>query len=93
MANKRPTLYTGVTNDLIKRVYQHKMELIDGFTKKYHLHNLVHFETTSQVTTAIIREKQIKNLGRKEKLDWIRTKNPSFRDLSKDIGLILDKPE
>ncbi len=81
MANDRPTLYTGMTNNLLKRVLQHKQELVDGFTKKYHLHKLVYYETFETPLEAIIREKQLKNLGRDEKISLIRTMNPTFRDL------------
>ena len=84
MASASGTLYTGVTNDLYKRVYQHKNNLIEGFTKKYQCHKLVHFEETSDIESAIMREKQIKGWGRKKKEDLIRIKNPHWRDLSDD---------
>ncbi len=60
MSNKRGTLYTGVTNDLEQRVYQHKNKLIEGFTKRYNITQLVYFESSDDVTAAIAREKQIK---------------------------------
>lgn len=85
MANERPTLYTGMTNNLVKRVYQHKNELVEGFTKKYHLHKLVYYEIFNTVFEAIYREKQIKDLNRKDKLTLIRSKNPEFKDLYQDI--------
>jgi putative endonuclease len=69
------TLYTGVTSDLIKRVYQHKNGLIDGFTKKYSVHDLVYFETTDDVKTALQREKQIKKWNRQWKIEMIERKN------------------
>jgi putative endonuclease len=62
MANKRGTLYTGVTNDLEKRVHQHKQKLIEGFTKRYNITRLVYFESSNDVNVAITREKQIKGL-------------------------------
>jgi putative endonuclease len=81
MANNRPTLYTGVSGDLIKRVWQHKQELAEGFTKKYHLHNLVYYEMIEGQLQAIIREKQIKDMNRIDKLNMIRKFNPDFIDL------------
>ena len=85
MANSRPTLYTGVTNDLIKRVWQHKKELVDGFTKKYHLHKLLYYEVVDGQLEGIIREKQIKDMNRIDKLNMIRRFNPKFLDLYDQI--------
>jgi len=86
LANARPTIYIGMTNDLLRRrIYEHQNELIDGFTKRYHIHTLVYFETPDNPTGAIIREKQLKNMGRKEKLELIQKMNPSMRDLSDEI--------
>lgn len=85
MANERPTLYTGMTNNLTKRGYEHKNELVEGFTKRYHIHKLVYFEIFDTPIKAIAREKHIKNMNRKEKLDLIKTKNPEFKDLYQEI--------
>ena len=81
MANSRPTLYVGVTADLIKRVYEHKQEVIPGFTAKYHCHKLVYYESFDTIETAIVREKQLKDLDRADKLRLIRTINPRIEDL------------
>lgn len=86
MASKRNgTLYTGVTNDLIKRVWQHKQDLVEGFTKKYQCHMLVYFEETSDVMSAIAREKQLKKWKRQWKLQLIEKDNPDWRDLYSDL--------
>jgi putative endonuclease len=81
MANERPTLYTRVTSNLIQRVYQHKNNLVEGFTKKYNLHKLVYYETLDTIMSAIIREKQIKDMKRTEKLGMIKKTNPTLKDL------------
>jgi putative endonuclease len=81
MASKRHgTLYTGVTSDLIKRVYQHKAGAHDGFTKKYNCKQLVYYEQFEDMLTAIEREKQIKAGSRKKKLILIESVNPEWRD-------------
>jgi len=82
MSNKRGTLYTGVTNDLEQRIYQHKNKLIEGFTKRYNISQLVYFESSDDVTAAIAREKQIKGLLRSKKIELIKTLNPQWKDLS-----------
>jgi putative endonuclease len=84
ITNKSKTLYTGVTSDLIKRVYLHKNHLINGFTKKYNITNLVYYEITNDVNAAIKREKQIKGWLRKKKIALIESINPNWKDLSKD---------
>lgn len=75
-------LYTGVTKDLQRRLYEHKHELVDGFTKRYHVHKLVYFETTTDVRAAIEREKQIKSWSREAKNRLISKSNPDWNDLS-----------
>jgi putative endonuclease len=82
MSNKRGTLYTGVTNNLEKRVYQHKNKAVEGFTKRYNITRLVCFEITNDITVAIAREKQIKGMLRSKKMDLIKTMNPQLKDLS-----------
>ena len=74
-------IYTGVTNDLVRRVYEHKEKLVEGFTKKYNIHKLVYFEVFDDIENAILREKQIKSGNRQKKLDLIKSKNPGFKDL------------
>jgi putative endonuclease len=82
MSNKSGTLYTGVTNDLERRVYQHKNGVTEGFTKKYKITNLLYFETTGDVTEAITREKQIKGMLKGKKIELIKTMNPELKDLA-----------
>jgi putative endonuclease len=84
MTNESDTLYTGVTNDLTKRVYQHKNKLLPGFTTKYNITRLVYFEETNDVQTALAREKQIKGWLRKKKIALIQSVNPKWKDLSAD---------
>ena len=77
-------LYVGVTNNLQRRLYEHQNNLVDSFTKRYHVHKLIYFETTTDVKAAIEREKQIKSWSRKKKEALIATKNPQWLDLTKD---------
>ena len=82
LSNKSRTLYAGVTNNLNRRIYEHKHKLINGFTKKYNLTNLVYYETFNDINDAIRREKQIKGWLRKKKLNLIESVNPEWEDLS-----------
>jgi len=75
-------LYIGITNDLERRVYEHKNKLIDGFTKKYNLTKLVYFESFNDINDAISSEKKIKGWLRKKKISLIELKNPLWQDLS-----------
>jgi putative endonuclease len=84
MTNESNTLYIGVTNDLTKRVFEHKNKLLPGFTAKYNITRLVYFEETNDVQTAIAREKQIKGWLRKKKFALISSVNPKWEDLSSD---------
>ncbi len=77
-------VYVGVTNNLIRRMYEHKNKLVDGFTKKYNLKKLVYFETTTDVKSALIREKQLKNWHREWKNNIINEQNPNWKDLSEE---------
>lgn len=84
MTNESRTLYIGVTNELVRRVYEHKQKLISGFTKKYNMTRLVYFEETSDVLSAIAREKQLKGWLRRKKIALIEKINPGWKDLSED---------
>jgi putative endonuclease len=86
MASKRDgVLYIGVTGNLIKRVYEHKKDLVDSFTKRYKVHKLVYFEQTENVLSALSREKQLKKWHRKWKVMLIEKSNPDWKDLSSDF--------
>ena len=74
-------LYTGVTNDLLRRAYEHRNKLVKGFTSKYNVTKLIYWEAFDSPLEAIAREKQIKAGSRKKKLNLIRKKNPDFKDL------------
>jgi putative endonuclease len=86
LASKRNgTLYIGVTNNLVKRVYEHKNNLVEGFTKKYNVHNLVYYESYCDVYAAIAREKAMKKWKRAWKIELIEKANPLWNDLYCDI--------
>ena len=84
-SERNGTLYIGVTNDLIRRVSEHRQELIPGFTKTYHIHNLVYYEQGHDISAVILREKQLKKWNRKWKLDLIEKSNPDWKDLWDEI--------
>ena len=84
MTNKSGTLYVGMTDNIKKRVYDHKNKLVEGFTKKYNINKLIYFETFGDIYSAIAREKTIKGWLRKKKIELIRATNPSWTDLSQD---------
>lgn len=84
MTNKSKTLYTGMTNDLLRRVYEHKHKLVEGFTKKYNITKLVFFDQTSDVNEAIALEKKIKGWTRAKKIALIESQNQNWLDLSQD---------
>ena len=77
--------YIGMTNDLRRRVYEHKLELIDGFTKQKHIHKLAYYERYTDVNVAIAREKALKNWKRAWKYRLIETMNPEWKDLAAEI--------
>ena len=81
----RGTLYIGVTNDLIRRMHEHKNGLIDGFTKKYNVHNLVYFQQCEYVESVIQREKQLKAWHREWKIKLIEETNPNWNDLTNTL--------
>jgi putative endonuclease len=86
MANQRNgTIYVGVTSNLIKRVWQHKTDLVEGFTKKYQTHNLVYYEKYGESYSAIQREKRLKEWKRKWKMELIESMNPYWSDLYETI--------
>ncbi|MDD5288395.1 MAG: GIY-YIG nuclease family protein [Dehalococcoidales bacterium] len=82
MSNHSRTLYIGVTNNLPRRVSEHKAKLVDGFTKRYNLNRLVYYENTNYIATAIEREKEIKGWVRRKKVALIHSFNPAWEDLS-----------
>lgn len=84
MASVSRVLYVGVTNDLARRIFEHKQKLIAGFTKKYNASRLIYFETFTDIHDAIAREKQIKGWRREKKITLIESSNPTWRDLCED---------
>ncbi len=87
MANKSKTIYIGVTNDLQRRVYEHKNKLIDGFKKKYNVSKLVYYEVFTSIEDAIKREKQLKNWHRQWKINLIESSNKEWKDLSLEFKI------
>lgn len=85
-SEKNGTLYIGVTNNLIKRVAQHKRKEVEGFTEKYNVNKLVWYEQTNDIRIAIEREKQIKKWNRKWKISLLEKTNPEWKDLFFEIG-------
>ncbi len=84
-SKRNGTLYTGVTSDLAKRIWEHKNDLVDGFTKRYRVYNLVWYELHADMISAIEREKNIKEWKRSWKMELIENNNPDWRDLFDDI--------
>ena len=85
-SRRNGTLYVGVTSNLIQRVYQHREELVDGFTKHYHIHDLVYFEMHNNMESAILREKQLKKWTRRAKIELIEQHNQEWRDLWAELS-------
>ena len=86
MTNKGNTvLYTGVTSDLKRRVYEHKSKIVDGFTRKYNVSKLIYYEASANVESAILREKQIKGGSRVKKIRLVETLNPHWKDLYEEL--------
>jgi putative endonuclease len=84
-SERNGTLYIGVTSDLIRRVFEHKNDMVEGFTKRYQVHDLVYFEQTNDVLSALSSEKQLKKWKRKWKLELIEEFNPDWKDLYEEI--------
>lgn len=80
-SKRNGTLYIGVTSNLVKRIYEHKNNIIEGFSKKYNIHKLVYYEITDDIESAIRREKQLKKWNRKWKMNLIEKNNPEWKDL------------
>jgi putative endonuclease len=85
-SDKNGTLYIGVTDNLLRRVYEHKRKLVEGFSKQHNVNKLVYFEDTDDIPIAIQREKQLKGWNRNWKLDLIEEMNPDWKDLYYDYG-------
>ena len=82
LSNVSKTLYVGVTSDLLRRMHEHRTKALDGFTRRYNITMLVYFETTEDVESAILREKQLKGWRRERKIALIESMNPAWEDLS-----------
>jgi len=85
-SKKNGTLYIGVTSNLLKRVYEHKNNLVEGFTQKYNVHKLVYYEIYQNIHDAITREKRIKKWKRQWKIELIEQSNPNWEDLFDSLG-------
>ncbi|MFA6391329.1 MAG: GIY-YIG nuclease family protein [Patescibacteria group bacterium] len=84
-SKKNGTLYIGVTNNIIRRVYEHKNNEVEGFSKKYKVHRLVYYEQTENVESALNREKQLKKWNREWKINLIQKENPNWKDLYNEL--------
>ena len=92
LASKRnSTIYIGVTNDLERRLYEHKNNLVDGFTKRYKIYNLVYYESVNDINAVLQREKQLKRWTRKWKIELIENVNLEWQDLAENFVLQYDK--
>jgi putative endonuclease len=91
MASRSRVLYVGVTNDLARRVHEHKQGLVPGFTSKYRVHRLVYFEKFADISEAIAREKTIKGWKRARKVSLVEVRNPTWEDLA-DLDAFLPSP-
>ena len=85
-------MYVGMTNDLVRRVHEHRTHAVKGFTEKYNVHKLVYFEETSDVHAAIAREKEIKKWRREKKNALVIQANPEWRDLGQDLAMLPSPP-
>jgi putative endonuclease len=83
--NTNTVTYTGVTNDLYRRIYEHKNKLLKGFTSKYKINKLVYYEVSESIESAIMREKQIKSWSREDKVKLVNTMNPDWHDLYREL--------
>jgi len=88
VASTSRTLYVGVTNDLARRINEHRTKAADGFTARYNIHRLVWYEVTGNVSAAIAREKQVKGYSRAKKVALIEAENPVWNDLGEALGLV-----
>jgi putative endonuclease len=88
LASLSRTIYVGITNELARRVYQHKHKLLGGFTARYHVDRLVYFEHTTDASAAIARESELKKWSRRKKVALIEATNPEWRDLAEEMHLV-----